>query len=138
MLLLRMRMMMRMRMRMKMVGKVNRKGEPTPFFCVLTYSDLQSKKYYDSKDGKQRGWGADRLQSRWLIGRPWDGILNNENIATPFSGVDIKPSGWNEWTGSCQCTATNTYALMQKVFHILILLISSIPIYDTLAHCSPP
>lgn len=57
---------MRMKMRMKMVGKVNRKGEPTPFFCVLTYSDLQSKKYYDSKDGKQRGWGADRLQSRWV------------------------------------------------------------------------
>lgn len=77
--------MLLLRMRMKMEGKVNRKGEPTPFFCVLIYSDLQSKKYYDSKDGKQRGWGADRLQSRWLIGGPWEGILNIENIATPFS-----------------------------------------------------
>lgn len=104
MLLLRMR--MRMRMRMKMVGKVNRKGEPTPFFCVLPYSDLQSKKDYDSKDRKQRGWGADRLQSRWLIGRPWEGILNIENIATPFSWVNIKSSDWRRWKGFCQCTAT--------------------------------
>lgn len=123
---------------MKMVGKVNRKGEPTPFFCVLTYNDLQSKKYYDSKDGKQRGWVADRLQSRWLIGRPWEGILNIENIATPFSRVNIKLSGWRRLKGFCQCKATNTYALMQMVFHILILLISSIPIYGTLAHYSPP
>lgn len=90
-----------MRMRMKMVGKVNDKGEPTPFFCVLTYSDLQSKKYYDSKDGKQRGWGADRLQSRWLIGRPWEGILNIENIATPFSGVNIKSSDWKRLKEFC-------------------------------------
>lgn len=92
---------MRMRMRMKMERKVNRKGEPTPFFCVLTYSDLQSKKYHDTKDGKQRGWGADRLQSRWLIGRPWDGILNIENIASPFSRVNIEPSDWKRLKGFC-------------------------------------
>lgn len=42
-----------MRMRMKMVGKVNRKGEPTPFFCVLTYSDLQSKNITIQRTGSK-------------------------------------------------------------------------------------
>lgn len=29
-----------------------------------------------------------------LIGRPWEGILNIENIASPFSRVNIEPSDW--------------------------------------------
>lgn len=127
-----------MRMRMKMVGKVNRKGEPTPFFCVLTYSDLQSKNIVIQRTGSKEDGERIVCNLVGLIGRPWDGILNIESIATPFSRVNIKSSGWKRWKGFCQCTATNTYALMQMVFDILILLISSIPIYGTLAHYSPP
>lgn len=36
-----------------------------------------------------------------LIGRPWDGILDIENIATPFSRVNIEPSDWKRLKGFC-------------------------------------
>lgn len=48
-----------MRMRMKMEGKVNDQGEPTPLFCVLTYSDLQSKNIMIQRTGsKENGSGS--------------------------------------------------------------------------------
>lgn len=77
-----------MRMRMKMVGKVN----PTPFFCVLTYSDLQSKNIMIQRTGSKEDGERIFCNLVGLIGRPWDGILNIENIATPFSGLNIEPS----------------------------------------------
>lgn len=88
-------------MRMKMEGKVKRKGEPAPFFCVLTYSDLQSKNIMIQRTGSKEDGERIVCNLVGLIGRPWDGILNIENIATPSSRVNIEPSGWKEWKGFC-------------------------------------
>lgn len=87
-----------MRMRMKMEGKVNRKGEPTPFFCVLTYSDLQFKNIMIQRTGSKERIVCNLVG---LIGRPWDGILDIENIATPFSRVNIEPSDWKRLKEFC-------------------------------------
>lgn len=122
---------MRMRMRMKIV-KVNDKGGPTPFFCVLTYSDLQSKNVMIQRTGSKEDGERIVCSLVGLIGRPWEGILNIENIASPFI----------EWLETMErILPVYGYEYLRadaNGFSILILLISSIPIYDTLAHYSPP